>query len=115
MKPCKKLDDLKGFAFQWELAKRVFLLQGGNVEDEDTKHKLFYSIKTVICILLDRQLCFEKLPWDSYKGETIGGMYYWDIHNFFNGSYSVMEWSEVVVGKGVLKNWYYSIEYNYSC
>lgn len=66
----------------------------------------FYSLKALICILLNR------LPNDNYRErnytDEMTGMAMWNWYEN-GGEYGGYSWTELIVGYGVFKGWYYRI------
>lgn len=68
--------------------------------------QLVYSIKAIICLLLDREYNYAFYAGDTWISPiaTLRG------GQGFNGEYT-QHWAEYIgVGYGILRNWYYIIE-----
>jgi hypothetical protein len=63
--------------------------------------KIFYTFKAIICILLQLKCC--KKTKSSHWIDSIAS---WNV-SCFEGEYS---WTELQVGRGVFKRWFYRIE-----
>jgi len=92
------------------VAIKEVLKQRGKFHDNYSLNRLqrwFYTLKTVICLLLNRRktLGFE----DCIDSMAVWNMTEWQSMDFMGTAY---DWTELAVGIGVLKGWYFDIYRN---
>lgn len=66
----------------------------------------FYTLKAVICLLLNRRKNFGFEDIDSMVVMAVWNMTEWQSPDFMGTAY---DWTELVVGIGIFKEWYFDI------
>lgn len=92
------------------IAIKNVLMQRGKFNYElSCLERWFYSLKAVICLVLNRRTNYwAKDCIDS----CIDSMAIWNITEWQSPDGTAYDWTELAVGIGVLKEWYFDIYRN---
>jgi hypothetical protein len=76
----------------------------------DSQHwywRWFYTGKAIVCVLLNRMPPEEPWTWrDPNRHEHVDSVAYWDFGDWLSDYGTITDWSELIVGYGVRRNWH---------